>query len=308
MQIIYKLNGVNAEDGVDVFEIAPVLMHFGELIRSSNKILGYEQKIDIRVKPFREGSWITDFVIQQTQVSHLLNYLKAANGQDLMLLLAFLGLSVKDGVVGLIGIIRFTKGFVSNFKRVEGSDKITYISPSGEELEVTMAEHRLVQSPIIQNNYYNCTITPFEKFPATTEVSFTTTNDENFEQIITKEDVEAIETYGRSELTAETEDNITTLKGVYLKPKRGSYSGEEKAYSFIMGDSNVLWPVTIDDEEFLKRLHSGEIRLYSEDVLKVDLEIKQKKDAENKISTSYSIKLVTEYIKFEKPKQLEIIS
>ncbi len=303
-QVIYKLNGINADDGVDVFEIAPVLMHFGELIRSANKILGYEQKIDIKVKPFREGSWITDFVIQQTQNTHLLNYLKGCDGQDLLLLMSFLGLNVKEGVSGLIKIIRFTKGIVSNFRKNEDSEKITYISPTGEKLEVSVAEHKLVQSPIIQNNYYNCTVTPFNKFPSTTEVSFKTADNDNFEQVITKEDIADIETYAREELLSEIDDNITVLNGVYLKPKRGSYSGEEKAYSFVMGDANVLWPVTIDDETFLQKLHSGEIRLYSEDVLKVNLEIRQKKDQDNKIAASYSIKSVIEYIEFDKPKQM----
>ncbi|MDD4332563.1 MAG: hypothetical protein PHT51_00420 [Patescibacteria group bacterium] len=304
-QIIYKLNGINADDGVDVFEIAPVLMHFGELIRSANNILGFEQKIDVKVKPFREGSWITDFVIQHSQVPHLLNYLKDDDGQSLMLLLSFLGLNAKEGVTGLIKIIQFTRGIVSNFERKDNGETITYISPTGEKLEVSMAEHKLVQSPLVQNNYYNCTVAPFSKFPATTEVSFKITAKDSTEQIIKKEDIEFIEKYAHTELSEETEDNISILKNIYLKPKRGSYSGEEKAYSFIMGDNNVLWPVTIDDEVFLKKLHSGEIRLYAEDVLKVDLEIKQKKDSNNKIASSYSIKLVTEYMPFEKPKQME---
>jgi len=107
-------------------------------------------------------------------------------------------------------------------------------------------------------------------------------------------------------LLEETEDNLLMLKNVYLKPKRGSYSGEEKSYSFIMGDNSILWPVTIDDDIFLKKLHSGEIRLYSEDILKVDLEIKQKKDSNNKIASSYSIKLIKEYIPFEKPQQMKL--
>jgi len=303
IQIIYKLDGINADDGVDVFEIAPVLMHFGELIRSANKILGYDQKIDVKVKPFREGSWITDFVIQQTTSSNLLNYLKTSDGQNLLLLMSFLGLTVKEGVVGLVKIIRFTKGAVSNFRKNSDSDKITYISPNGEELDISMAEHKLVQSPLIQNNYYNCTVTPFNKFPATTNVSFKTADSDSVEQIITKEDLESIETYAKTELFVDTEDNVTVLSGVYLKPKRGSYSGEEKAYSFIMGDS-VLWPVTMDDEIFLKKLHGGEIRLYCEDVLRVNLEIKQKKDPDNKIATSYSIKSVVEYIEFERPEQM----
>lgn len=307
-QIIYKLDGIAAEDGVDVFEISPILMHFGELIRNANNVLGYEEKIDVKVKPFREGSWITDFIIQHSHTEHLLNYLKSDDGKDLVLLMSFLGFTVRDGITGLLGILRFTKGEVSNYFKNENGDKITYISPTGERLEVTMAEHRLVQSPIIQNNYYNCTVAPFEKFPSTTAVSFSPNEDTKNEQRITKDDKDFIEEYAKQELLEDVEDNITTLSGVYLKPKRGSYSGEEKAYSFIMGDNNILWPVTIDDEIFLNKMRSGELRLYSEDVLKVNLEINQKKDATNKVITNYSIIKVTDYIKYEKPKQLGLDS
>lgn len=304
-QIIYKLDGINADDGVDVFEITPILMHFGELIRSANAILGFEEKIDIKIKPFKQGSWITDFIIQQRDpIEHLLTYLKSTDGNNLLTLMAFLGLNVKDGVTGLIKIIRFTKGKVTNFRRTKEKDTITYTSPTGEELEVTLGEHRLVQSPIIQNNYYNCTVAPFEKFAATEAVVFSSAENPDDQQIITKEDREFIEEYVRTELLEDVEDNITHLNGIFLKPKRGSYSGEEKAYSFVMGDNNVLWPVTIDDENFLRKLRSGDIRLHAEDVLKVNLEINQKKDVTNKVISSYAIKEVSEYIKFEKPRQL----
>ena len=73
-----------------------------------------------------------------------------------------------------------------------------------------------------------------------------------------------------------------------------------------MGENNILWPVTIVDNNFLNKLKSGEIRLFSEDVLKVSLEIKQRKDAANRIQTSYAIIHVLEYIKFEKPRQLRL--
>jgi hypothetical protein len=303
-QIIYRLDGINAEDGVDVFEIAPVLMHFGELIRSANAVVGFDSKLDIKVKPFREGSWITDFIIQESQVGRLLDFLNSKKGRDLMLLMAFLGFSVKDGVVGLANIIRFTHGHVANFVRTADKETITYMSPSGEKLEVTLPEHRLVQSPLIQNNYYNCTVVPFDKFPSTTAVSFKMNDVTGNEQTISRDDKKFIERYAKTELLEDAEDNVSMLNGIYLKPKRGSYSGEEKAYSFVMGENNTLYPVTIDDEQFLQKLRSGELRLYSEDVLRVNLKISQRKDATNKVLATYSVVKVEEYIKFEKPQQL----
>ena len=304
LQVVYKLEGIDAEDGVDVFEIAPILMHFGDLVRSANSVLGYDQKIDVKIKPVRAGSWIADFVFQQTQITHLLNYLHTPEGTNLALLMAFLGLSPKDGIVGIVEVIRFTKGFVNKFTKNSEKETVTYESPTGEKMEISTAEHRLIQSPLIQNNYYNCVISPFDKFPTTTGVSFENIDDSNQKQIFLKDDKPFFEEYARTELLEDVEESTSMLSGVFVKPKRGSYSGEEKQYSFIMGENNVLWPVTIDDESFIEKLRSGELRLYAEDVLKVDLEVRQKKDVTNKILTSYAITEVSEYMKYEKPKQL----
>lgn len=304
-QVVYRLEGVDAEDGVDIFEIAPILMQFGQLVKSANDVLGYDQKIDVRVRPFKEGSWITEFVFHNSVAQTLLNHLKSGDGADLMLLMAFLGLDVKSGIVGVAEIIRRTKGLVSNFKRNE-DETITYLQPDGSEFKVSLAEHRLVQSPLIQNNYYNCVIAPLDKFPNATSVDITVGPASEPKQRFTAADRDSFENYSKAELLEDVEDNITSLKGVFLKPKRGPYSGDEQAYSFIMGENNVLWPVTIEDQDFLQQLKSGEIRPYSEDVLKVNLEIRQKKDAANRIVAHYAIVDVLEYIKYEKPRQLSM--
>ncbi|GFN35838.1 hypothetical protein [Tepidimicrobium xylanilyticum] len=302
VDLIYKLENVDAEDGIDVFEIAPILMQFGELVRNANNVLGFEQKIDIKVKPFKEGSWITEFILQNTPMQNLINYLQSKQGQELILILSLLGLNIKDGIKGVAGIIRFTKGLVSNFK-INKNNTVTYYNEKGEKIEVSMEEHKLVQSPLMQNNYYNCTIAPLEKFPNTTAVSFKINKEDTHEQKFTYADKEAFEEYAASELFEDVEDNVTTMNGVFVKPKRGSYSGTEKSYSFVIGE-NVIWPVTIEDEDFLKSLQSGDIRLYSEDVLKVDLEIRQTKDSNNRVRANYAITKVNEYIKYEKPKQI----
>ena len=306
VDVIYKLDDINADDGIDVFEIAPILMHFGELIRSANSVLGYEQKIDIRVKPFKEGSWITQFVLQNTYVQNLINYFQGPEGRDIALLLALLGIGVKDGIVGVAGIIRFTKGIVSNFIKNKDNDKVTYVNEKGEKLEVSLAEHKLVQAPLIQNNYYNCTIAPLDKFPSATAVTIKVNNKDEKEQKFTQADKEAFEAYTKTELLEDVEDNISVSKGILIKPKRGSYSGMEQSYSFIIGNETTIWPVTIEDDIFLNKLRSGDIRLYAEDVIKVDLEVRQKKDAANKVRTNYAITKVIDYIKYEKPKQLNL--
>jgi hypothetical protein len=299
--LIYKLDDVDANEGVDIFDIAPILMSFGDLIRSANKVLGGEQEIEVKVKPFREGSWITEFIIYGKDVGNVLINPYVVGTEAL---LGWLGITPQKAVKGVAGVVRFTKGKVSNFTKSADGKTATYKNDDGESLEVSIAEHRLVQSPVIQANYYESVIVPLDKFPSANAVSIGL-EDQEFEKF-TAADKPFFKEYLNTELLEDVDENISTLQGVYLKPKRGPYSGNEQDYSFIMGENNVLWPVTIEDESFLGKLKSGDIRPYSQDVLKVNLRLTQKRDSTNKVLTSYSITEVLEYIQYEKPHQLQL--
>lgn len=298
--LIYKLDDINANEGVDIFQIAPVLMSFGDLIRSANKVLGGEQEIEVKVKPFQEGSWIAEFLLYGRDVGNVLinPYVIGIEA-----LLSFLGVTPAKAVSGVAGIVRFTKGKVNNFTKSEDGKTVTYKNENGEALDVSIAEHRLVQSPLVQTSFYESIIEPLDKFPSANSVSVGIL--EQDQEKFTNTDKPYFKEYVRTELLEDVEENVSVSAGVFLKPKRGPYSGNEQDYSFIMGE-NVLWPVAIEDENFVTKLRSGEIRPYSEDVLKVNLQIRQKKDSTNKVITSYAITEVLEYIQYEKPHQLNL--
>jgi hypothetical protein len=300
-QVIYELADVDPDDGVDIFEIAPVLIQFGTLVRNANTVLDLQLHIDIKVKPFREGSWITEFVLHGGLAHDLLALLKSDEAQGLGLLLALLGLDVRSGYSGVAKIVRFTRGRVGQFKRND-NQTITYINDEGQELTVTMPEHRLVQSPMIQLNYYNAFILPLDRFPTATAVCVSVDGSKEAQRF-TDDDKESFDEYLRSALPEdEGEDNVTQMHGVYLKPKRGSCSGQEQEYSFYMGNV-ILYPVAIEDDRFLEQLRSGDIRPYAADVLKVDVEIRQKRKAKNRVTTQYAITRLIEYSKYERPTQ-----
>jgi hypothetical protein len=298
-KLVYKLDGIDADAGVDVAEIAGVLVQFAQLVRAGNAELDLGLAVDVRVKPFRDGSWITEFVLHGTTMQDLLHYLKGTAGQDLKLLLEWLGIAhgigtaAVGGVVGVATIIRFTKGAVDKF-RANPDSTFTYENESGEKLTVTLPEHTLVQSPLVQNNYYNTFMAPLESFPEATgvEVGLVGQQPERF----TPEDKPAFERYAKTDLSDATSENVSTADGIWLKPHRGSYAGEGTRYSFNM-DGASLWPVTIADEEFLERLKTGHVRLHCEDSLLVELEISQRVNAHNIVTGSrYVITRVKQYV------------
>lgn len=299
VDLVYKLENINAEDGVDIFEIAPILMNFGNLIRSANTVLGGEQEIEVKVKPFKEGSWIAEFLIYGKDLGNVL--INPAT-VGIVAYLDWLGLTPKKQVAhGVSGIIRFTKGKVNNFKK--GEDKVTYFNEAGEQIDVSPQEHKLVQSPLIQQNYYDGVIAPLDKFSSATAVSIGLSEQE--QEKFTENDKKYFQEYTKAELLEEVDEVVSNLNNVYIKPKRGPYSGDEQSFSFIMGES-VLWPVTIEDLEFMQKLKSGEIRPYFQDVLLVDMELRQKRDSTNKVVVHYAITKVREYIQFERPHQLNL--
>ncbi len=57
VDLIYKLNG-DIEDGIDVFEFAPFLLSFGQLINEAHKTLyPDEPEIAVNIKPIEKGSF-----------------------------------------------------------------------------------------------------------------------------------------------------------------------------------------------------------------------------------------------------------
>lgn len=305
--VIYRIDGVDADEGVDIFEIAPVLTEFGELIKNTNDILGYDQKISVRVKPFEKGSWLTQFLLENTVSQNLLNYASSDEGQKLALLMGLLGIGGVQvagyAVMGVAKIIKFTRGKVSNFEKNSESGKVRYFSPDGSYVEVTIPEHKLVQSPIIQNNFYNCTVGAIDNIESARSVRLTTDSETtDFDDNM----IEAMREYKKSDLQEEMDETVSTLSGVFIKPKKGSYSGDHKAYSFFMGETNI-YPVSIEDEGFLQRLKNGEARLFCEDILLVNLEVIQKKDSNNRLSSHYVIKEVLEYIPHKSLDQMSIL-
>lgn len=305
--VVYRIDGVDADEGVDIFEIAPILTEFGELIKNTNDILGYDQKISVRVKPFEKGSWLTQFLLENTVSQNLLNYASSDEGQKLALLMGLLGIGGVQvagyTIMGVAKIIKFTRGKVSNFEKNPESSRVKYFSPDGSYVEVTIPEHKLVQSPIIQNNFYNCTVGAIDNIESARSVQLTTDNETtNFDDSM----IEAMREYKKSELQEEMDETVSTLSGVFIKPKKGSYSGDHKAYSFFMGETNI-YPVSIEDEEFLQRLKNGEARLFCEDILLVNLEVVQKKDSNNRLSSHYVIKEVLEYIPHKSLDQTSIL-
>ena len=127
---------------------------------------------------------------------------------------------------------------------------------------------------------------------------FTATSDE-FKQIagVSVPDEEHVEDDDR---------NVYRSSGVILYPKKGPYDGDSCGYWFRNGTdkgAQTFMNVRIDDDAFLAKIASGEVRLSDKDVLKVDMTTVQHV-RRGGTKPEYTIDRVVEYTPYAPGEQL----
>lgn len=281
VDLIYKLNGDDAviNNGLNVFELAPILLSVGELIKESNKILFPEGKeVAVNVKPFREGSFIVDIVIfAKSNYQAILDYVNKDNIQQVKELLEWIGL-ISAGTTGvsvsLIKLIKFLKGKPKSIEKLSPNE-VSYTDQNGNSIIVPKQTHALIQNCTIQNVFYNGFGKPIEIEGIQNIETYLAGNQAN-KSNFSKEDADFLKAYSESEIPIlSTEEIVESLMNVYLVPKRGSFAGDGNKWSFHMKDSIVT--ANIKDEKFLKKCNDGEIKPHSSDVMFVELLQKIKK-------------------------------
>lgn len=291
--LIYKLEGVRSEGGVDLYEIIPVLENLGLLIKESGKLSVNVGDFEVKVRPFKAGSFQIDLILRE-----FISFLNSGEVSAVINLLEIIGVGYS--------VIKFVQGKVNQFK-TNDKKQVVYYSSNGEEKIVDDKTHRFIQSETVQKAFYGAVTAPISKISDVTGVSIHDEERSGKEININKEDLQILETYNKTELDDDS-NSIESRTEAYLKPARGSYSGEEKQYTFLSGDAK-LYPTMIQDDDFINKLKSGEIRLFHEDILKVKLLTKQKMSKRTgKLSNEYVIEKVIEYDDtINRPRQMTML-
>ena len=278
--LIYKLEGVDPQNGIDLFEIVPTLENLGLLIKESGKLTLETGEIEVKVKPFKAGSFQIDLLISNAVTLFSSNEVTA-----LVNLLTLIGIG--------IGVIKFVGGKVNQFKKV--NSKIIYYNSDNQEQEVDVKTHQFIQSESIQKSLCGSITTPMKNILEVEGISLQIENRED-KISISHEDLSSLEEYNKTELDDDS-NKTENVANIYVKPERGSYSGGEKQYTFIAGKDNKLYPTTIQDEDFIGKLKDGTIRLFHEDILFVRLRTKQKISRKTgRITNEYIVEKVIDYI------------
>lgn len=311
-EVIYKLEGVDPNEGVDVYELVPYLRTFDDLVRETINQTGYNGEVSVKIRPFREGSFITEFVING-HLTDLLSGNQATAIANALGILGFFGFSAAS----IPKVIKSVRGKINKFRK---NDNGTFTYGSGaESITVDETTHRAIQSPKIANMYGRVAVGPINEFDGNVQrvdiyghdkdaadgglsngVSFTA-NDAKFYSVYANE----------ADLAAESDvDEIINVNhGIWLRPLSGSYGGAEKGYMFSFGEGDSLVKyknVAMDDESFREKLETGEIRLNASDLVCVNLEITQQVSRGKTIKATYRITHVLDYKSFGGQERLKI--
>lgn len=303
--IVYRFGG-EFQDGIPIEDLLPYLTSFGILVQKASKTLGYTEPVQVRVKPFEEGSFITEFII--CYGSQIINIFSSQEANALGNIIAALGFF--GG--GAIGLVKGVRGKINNFKKVD-NDTYEYKNPETDEsICVNEQVHVLVQSPDIAKSLVKVSVGPLQSNQNIKEVSFQSLdsyregkeapaqlNNQNIPDFITYEDTVV------NEIQEEADSNQHVIQNLCLHPLSGSYGGKEKGYSFCTSNQVTYKNVKILDETFLQYLENGQVRFNSKDLIFVDLIIEQVVNKRtNDLSERYSISRVIDYqaYKYDQPK------
>lgn len=287
LDFIYEIDG---PDRIDVFELAPVLLSVGSLVRESNEIVHPGgPSISVDARPFREGSFLIDlYLVAQAGLPLLPSAVHAA--RDLIEVIKTIGL-VRGLPGNFMEAVRVLRGRPT---RVEETPNGIRYSVGSQSITVNGDVHQLIQNPVVRENASRI-VRPLAD-PAVRRIrTYIPGQQEETEADMTRDDLDAFEVFGRSappQLDAEIETTNESI--VFVHPRRGPYDGQSGQWSFWKG--NAVQPAVMHDERFLEECATGRIRLHATDLLRVRL-IERQRISGTRSLTTWEIPEVLEYRK-----------
>jgi len=278
VDLIYKING-DFEDGLDVFQLAPVLLSLGQLISESQRtIFPNSQRLAVNVRPFKQASFDIQLILHpMSNLQQILEIIRTPNGRDIKELLQYIGLIIPPATaaagcgISLIKLIKWLKGKPKQIEKTN-STELKYTHNDGNSIVVKPQVHALYQNVSIQQTIYNGIAKPFEN-EKVENIECSILNDGNTTEKIEKDIVEPCRNYAQGDIpSAEEPIQHTNARKLWVHPKRISCEGESNTWSFrIAGSEDILRVTNIRDAAFLENVKSNRYRLSHTDKLNVEI-------------------------------------
>ena len=268
-----------------------------DLLGEVSSIFGIHKKIDAKIKYENAVEYEVSVSMQSSFLRDCLDYcIGNDTNKAIITLFNFLGFYFYDDpysrlwnppIQGLHKIVTLTEGRIGNFKENKNGTCYYFGEKTGSTL-VGRQEHICIQSESIRQNYFKIFIVPLKigHYSAREE------HRSSLNPIRYSEEMKSFTTYA-SHRKCNSSKHIKTLRDVELT--QIDFFKMWSASKLKMG-ADTLWPVYIEDEEFLENIYKKHPDTCQKDVLVCDLDI-----VKTQYSQYYVINNVSKYIAFHTP-------
>lgn len=308
-EVIYRVSSDNAFEGIEVRELANVMYAFAETVQAALDETGNDgKKLEVHVKPFRQGSFIAEFVL--TYGSPIANLFSGDEADTLSNVLTFLGFFGVSAAT-LPKIVRKVRGRIDQHQD-NGDGTFTYGS-GDDSVTVDGFAHRMIQSKNVAKTYKTVAVGPIVNIGGDVNITIQgasdfAAGDKSSGSHFTPADKSDIDAYAHIAIEGipeEIEDIISTAHNVALVPCSGPYDGGENGYTFKCGDITYR-KVQIHDLDFRLKLERGDVRLMTKDLLIANMNTVQSIGRSGKMSTLHTITEVVDYKPYVAEQQMTI--
>lgn len=266
IHLVYALEGDLYE--VDVFKLAPTLLHLGQLIQDSNTILNPAgEKVAVNVRPFREGSFLVDLILfpATPEGQQVIGAIASSAGPSILEVIRSVGIVANTGK-SVIDVIRQLGRRPESSETLKNGDvKLT----AGEKSVVTNYQvSQLIKADSVVQNVFNI-YHPLDSPGVKAVKSYLAGQEQETTVELTADELTPLRTAAEKPPPLDQTRTTTNRSTQFLKPKRGAFIPDGRSWSFYKGKSIIQ--ATVRDEVFLAKHAAGLIPLKQGDTLKVEM-------------------------------------